>query len=332
MQGEAAIFQACKNSYASAAPSALLCSSVSTRPAFASQPAAGRSPAMSGRWGSLSLLVDSSGEPIRKTDGRRSERRTGLAVTGPTGRLDNAGFRYEPQQYPTQQCAGMDLVKNAIWGPDPKEQYRKCLQSLRKNKRQLDRQIQDLNNVEKKSKSLIKQAAKKNDMKSARLYAKELRNTQKVNERMHVSRATLDSIELKLNEQQQLIKIKGSLQKSTAIMQDMSQLVRVPQISKAVQELSKELMKSGVIDEMVSDMLDSAEWEDEELDENEEIDDLLTDILGDKETAIVQEPSTPAAVQQDAQKAELAAAIEADDDDDEDLIQNMRQRLSALQG
>lgn len=115
-------------------------------------------------------------------------------------------------------------------------------------------------------------------------------------------------------------------------MQDMSQLVRVPQISKTVQELSKELTKSGVIDEMVSDMLDSAEWEDEELDENEEIDDLLTDILGDKETAIVQEPSTPAAVQQEAQKTELAAAIEADDDDDEDLIQNMRQRLSALQG
>lgn len=91
VQGEAAIFQACKNSYASAAPSALLCSSVSTRPAFASQPAAGRSPAMSGRWGSLSLLVDSSGEPIRKTDGRRSERRTGLAVTGPQEGLTTPG-------------------------------------------------------------------------------------------------------------------------------------------------------------------------------------------------------------------------------------------------
>ncbi|GAV28486.1 hypothetical protein PMKS-001957 [Pichia membranifaciens] len=149
---------------------------------------------------------------------------------------------------------------------------------------------------------------------------------------MHVSRATLDSIELKLNEQQQLIKIKGSLQKSTAIMQDMSQLVRVPQISRTVQELSKELTKSGVIDEMVSDVLDSAEWEDEDLDENEEIEDLLTDILGDKETTNVQEPTVPTPVKQNVQKAEpVAAAIEADDDDDEDLIQTMRQRLSALQ-
>lgn len=223
----------------------------------------------------------------------------------------------------------MDFVKKAIWGPDPKEQYRKCQQTLRKNKRQVDRQIQDLNNVEKKSKSLIKQAVKKNDMKSARLYAKELRNTQKVNERMHISRATLDSIEFKLNEQQQLIKLKGSLQKSTGIMQDMNQLVRLPQMSKTVQELSKELMKSGIIDEMVDDALDDMAWEDEDLDENEEIDTLLTDILGDK----TKNASEVDNVKNDTQvETEQPSGQEIEEeDDDDDLILNMRQRLNALQ-
>lgn len=223
----------------------------------------------------------------------------------------------------------MDFVKKAIWGPDPKEQYRKCQQTLRKNKRQVDRQIQDLNNVEKKSKSLIKQAAKKNDMQSARLYAKELRNTQKVNERMHISRATLDSIEFKLNEQQQLIKLKGSLQKSTGIMQDINQLVRLPQMSKTVQELSKELMKSGIIDEMVDDALDDMAWEDEDLDENEEIDTLLTDILGDK----TKNASEVDNVKNDTQvEAEQPSGQEIEEeDDDDDLILNMRQRLNALQ-
>lgn len=224
----------------------------------------------------------------------------------------------------------MEFVKNAIWGPDPKEQYRKCQQTLRKNKRQLDRQIQDLNNVEKKSKSLIKQAAKKNDMKSARLYAKELRNTQKVNERMHMSRATLDSIELKLNEQQQLIKLTGSLQKSTAIMKDMNQLVHLPQISNTVQQLSKELTKSGIIDEMVSDALDSAQWEDEDLDENEEIDELLSNILGDthKVTDTLQsEDNTPVEINANAEPEPQ----HIQEDEDEDIILNMRQRLTALQ-
>lgn len=224
----------------------------------------------------------------------------------------------------------MDFVKKAMWGPDPKEQYRKCQQALRKNKRHLDRQIQDLNNIEKKSKSLIKQAGKKNDMKSARLYAKELRNTQKVNERMHVSRATLDSIELKLNEQQQLIKLTGSLQKSTAIMNDINHLLRLPQISRTVQELSKELTKSGVIDEMVSDVLDTAEWEDEDLDENEEIEDLLSNILGDTtKNKVEQIPQEE--IEQTIPESNKTAITENDEDEDEDLILNMRQRLNALQ-
>lgn len=227
----------------------------------------------------------------------------------------------------------MDFVKKAIWGPDPKEQYRKCQQSLRKNKRQLDRQIQDLNNIEKKTKSLIKQAAKKNDMKSARLYAKELNNTKKTNERMHISKATLDSIELKLNEQQQLIKLKGSLQKSTAIMHDMNQLVHVPQISRTVQELSKELVKSGIIDEMVNDALESAEWEDEDLDENEEIDDILTEVLGNKQqinnNEINVNESNLSHIENEEETSTQSQENEIDEDDD--LIKNMRQRLSALQ-
>lgn len=221
----------------------------------------------------------------------------------------------------------MDFVKKAIWGPDPKDQFRKCQQSLRKNKRQLDRQIQDLNNLEKKSKSLIKAAAKKNDIKAARIYATELRNTQKVNERMHVSRATLDSIEFKLNEQQQLIKLTGSLQKSTEIMRDMNQLIHLPNISRTVQELSKELTKSGIIDEMVSDALDSAEWEEEDEDENEEIEQLLSSIIGTQTKQLSAEVQDETPVQANiTEEPEAVSDTEADH-----LILNMRQRLNALQ-
>lgn len=220
----------------------------------------------------------------------------------------------------------MDFVRKAIWGPDPKEQFRKCQQTLRKNKRQMDRQIQDLNSLEKKSKSLIKAAAKKNDMKSARMYAKELRNTQKVNERMHVSRATLDSIEFKLNEQQQLMKLTGSLQKSTEIMRDMNQLIHLPNVSRTVQELSKELTKSGIIDEMVNDVIESAEWEDEDEDENEEVEQLLSSIIGPQSQELEEpEEQLPAHLE----VSEEPAAVSEDEADS--LILNMRQRLNALQ-
>lgn len=223
----------------------------------------------------------------------------------------------------------MDFVKKAIWGPDPKEQFRKCQQSLRKSKRQVDRQIQDLNNIERKSKSLIKTSAKKGDMKAARLYARELQHTKKVNERMHVSKATLNSIELKLNEQQQLIKIKGSLQKSTAIMQDMNQLVRLPQLSRTVQDLSKELLKSGIIDEMVDDIMDDQELLDDES-ETEEVDELLADILGEDSAKLQEQMPQVSTTPVEEEENTQSIAIE-ENDDDEDLLQNMRQRLNALQ-
>lgn len=217
----------------------------------------------------------------------------------------------------------MEFVKRAIWGPDPKEQYRKCQTALRRNKRQMERQIQDLNRVEKKTKGLIRKAAKKGDIKSAKMYAREYRNVAKTQQRMHVSLATLDSISMKLAEQQQLIKIKGSMQKSTEIMRDMNTLVRLPEMSRTVRELTMELTKSGVIDEMVDDMIDEADLDIEDEDEEEAIDEIVQQVLQEE---VQKAPSVPSAPLET--KDEPAAEEEAEDDQ---MLENMRQRLSALQ-
>ncbi|KAG7696989.1 hypothetical protein KL930_002560 [Ogataea haglerorum] len=211
----------------------------------------------------------------------------------------------------------MDFVKKAIWGPDPKEQYRRCQSALRKNKRQIERQLQDLNAVEKKTKTLIRAAVKKDDMKTARMYAREYKNVAKTIQRVTVSKVTLESIGMKLAEQQQMIKLKGSMQKSTEIMKDMNQLVRLPQIGHTVQELSKELTKSGVIDEMMEDMLETTDiYEDEE---DEDVDEVLRTILDEKPKTEVQMPEVV--------RPEEPEPEEVDDE----LLENMRERLSALQ-
>ncbi|KAH3662500.1 hypothetical protein OGAPHI_005752 [Ogataea philodendri] len=212
----------------------------------------------------------------------------------------------------------MDIIKKAIWGPDPKEQYRRCQSALRKNKRQIDRQLHDLDAVEKKTKSLIKAAVKKNDLKTAKLYAREYKNVSKTIERITVSRATLESIGMKLTEQQQMIKLTGSMHKSAEIMRDMNQLVHLPQIGRTVQELSKELTKSGIIDEMMDDILDSSDiYEDEE---DEDVEEVLKSVLEEKPKPEVQLPDTVAHEEPE----------ETEEVDDE-LLANMRQRLSALQ-
>ncbi|KAG7893687.1 hypothetical protein KL935_002376 [Ogataea polymorpha] len=211
----------------------------------------------------------------------------------------------------------MDIIKKAIWGPDPKEQYRRCQSALRKNKRQIERQLQDLNAVEKKTKTLIRAAVKKDDMKTAKMYAREYKNVAKTIQRVTVSKVTLESIGMKLAEQQQMIKLKGSMQKSTEIMKDMNQLVRLPQIGHTVQELSRELMKSGVIDEMMDDMLETTDVYEEE--EDEDVDEVLRNILDEKPKTEVQMP-------------EMVRPEEPEPEEvDDELLENMRERLSALQ-
>ena len=53
----------------------------------------------------------------------------------------------------------------------------------------------------------------------------------------------------------------------------MNDLIRVPQLNATMAMMSREMMKAGVIDEMVSDMMDSA-MDGEDLDEeaDEEVD------------------------------------------------------------
>ncbi|VEU24000.1 DEKNAAC105234 [Brettanomyces naardenensis] len=220
----------------------------------------------------------------------------------------------------------MDTVKKLIFGPDPREQYRKCQSTIRRNKRQMDRQIQDLQKLEKKTKSLIKQAAKKGDLKSAKLYAREYRNVGKTQQRMYLSRATLDSISMKLEEQQQLIKIKGSMQKSTAIMKDMNTLVRLPEMSRTVQEMTKELTKSGVIDEMVDDIIDENGWQEEDEDEEEQITQILDEVLHEEGSTVSNMPEAKVAVEESGEKEE-----EEEETENDEMLANMRQRLSALQ-
>lgn len=225
----------------------------------------------------------------------------------------------------------MDYIRKTIYGPTPQEQFRTCQQTLRKNKRQMDRQINELNAIERKTKSLIKQAAKKNDSKAVKSLAGELLHTKRINSKMNVSKAILNSIELKLNEQQQLIKIKGSMQKSTEIMRDMSNLINLPQVGRIFNDLSRELTKSGVIEEMVTDMMDLDVLDDElESEDEEDINVIINEVLGESKSSVESklDQITPTPVVESNTSEPFA---QEEEDDDDELLLNMRQRLSALQ-
>ena len=115
-------------------------------------------------------------------------------------------------------------------------------------------------------------------------------------------------------------KIEGSLKVSTGIMRDVNSLVRLPELTGTMRELSQELMKAGIIEEMVDDMLpDENLLEGEEEEAEAEVDKVLGEVLrtpGVPETNIGPEP--------------IPLEEETVDEDQEATLAQMRGRLEAL--
>ena len=130
---------------------------------------------------------------------------------------------------------------------------------------------------------------------------------------------------MQVNEAFSVRKIEGSIKASTGIMRDVNTLVRLPELTGTMRELSQELVKAGIIEEMVGDSLPDEqllEGEDEEAET--EVDKVLGEVLKDRLPPTAEKPAPE----------ELAApqpvAEEEDEEDSQELLEQMRGRLEAL--
>ena len=208
------------------------------------------------------------------------------------------------------------------------QQKRKCGQIFRTNERKLDREIMNLKSLDSKTRNLILQASKraqrnpsqaKQASAETRIFARELLRVRKQEQRLTTSKATLQSVKMQVNEAFGMRKIEASIKNSVGIMKDVNTLMRLPELTGTMQELSMELVKAGIIEEMVEDSLPNnelLEGEDEEAES--EVDKVLGEILKDK----VQAPAVP--VDQSTEPA-----VE-EDLDSEEMMAQMRGRLEAL--
>lgn len=216
----------------------------------------------------------------------------------------------------------MNLFGKTI-GKTPKEQVREWTSQLRKEGYALDRQIRAIQREEEKTKRLLKDAAKRGDTDVCRILAKEIVAARKSVNRIHTSKAHLNSVQLSMNHQLALLKVSGSLERSTEVMQSMQNLVKVPEIARTMQDLSKEMMKAGIIEEMMEDTFESV-FDDEDLEEEagEEVDKLLWELTAG------QLGTAPAAVSESLPdiNREAASASAASDTD----LTDMQMRLEAL--
>ncbi|AAS50819.2 ABR049Cp [Eremothecium gossypii ATCC 10895] len=223
----------------------------------------------------------------------------------------------------------MNFIKTAIWGVDPREQHRKLKAILRKNQRQLDKSLRELAALKGKTQVLIKKSAKTNDVKTVRIYAKELYQINKQYDRIYTSKAQLQSVGMKIEEAFHMNKMQQTMAQSAGLMREVNSLVSVPQLRSTMMELEKELLRSGIVSEMVNDSLENIDMtvDDEEVDE--QVEQIVMQYTGAKFNAVDNVPET----QLERQDALEEVVPEEDIKDEADnMLREMRERLNALQG
>jgi charged multivesicular body protein 3 len=195
--------------------------------------------------------------------------------------------------------------------------------------RKLDRDIQQLKATEQKTKTLIQQSSKRAQRNPAmakqanqdvRIFARELIRVRKQGGRLQTSKAQLNSVQMQVNEAFSVRKIEGSIKASTGIMKDVNSLVRLPELTGTMRELSSELMRAGIIEEMVDDtLMDNEMLAGEEEEADEEVDKVLSEVLKDRMPAKAKQEELPSAPQ-----------AEEEEENSAELLAQMRGRLEAL--
>ncbi|XP_055644306.1 charged multivesicular body protein 3 isoform X2 [Toxorhynchites rutilus septentrionalis] len=198
---------------------------------------------------------------------------------------------------------------------------------LRKESYALDRQIRSIQREEEKLKRSLREAAKKNDKEVCTILAKEMIRSRKAVNKIYTSKAHINSVQLQMKNQMATIRVAGSLAKSTEVMQAMQALVKLPEVAASMREMSKEMMKAGIIEEMIDETMESLEdVEEMEEEAQKEIDKVLWEITAGK---LGEAPAAPMATPATEGEGE-ASGVDAEAEDDEEDMKDMQSRLQAL--
>lgn len=214
---------------------------------------------------------------------------------------------------------------------DPKEQVQEWTRKLRKEGNQLERQVAAIRREEAKVTRSLKDAAKKGDKDVCLILAKEVVHARKSVNKLYAAKANINSVSMQMKGQLATIKVAGAMQSSAEVMQTMQKLVRLPEIQKTMMEMSREMMKAGIIEEMLEDTMEGlTDVEEEEEAAQQEIDKVLGELTAGKlglapdavEDSLPAGPSKAAAPQQQQEEEE--------GEDSDGSMEEMQNRLEAL--
>jgi charged multivesicular body protein 3 len=114
---------------------------------------------------------------------------------------------------------------------------------------------------------------------------------------------------------------------SSEVMKSMQNLIKLPELQKITQDLSKEMVKAGIIDEMINDSLDAV-LDDEDTDDlvDEEVEKILLEVTQGK----LKDLPSIASGSVGTDRPRIGVAAAAADVSDEEEADDMTRRLEAL--
>ncbi|XP_053079399.1 charged multivesicular body protein 3-like [Acinonyx jubatus] len=144
--------------------------------------------------------------------------------------------------------------------------------------------------------------------------------------KLYASNAHVNSVLIGMKNQLVVLRVAGSLQKSKEVMKAMQSLVKIPEIQATMRELSKEMMKAGIIEEMLEDTFESMDDQEEmEKAAEMEIDKILFEITTG---ALGKAPSKVTDAFPEPRPSGATAASE--DEKEEEALEAMQSHLATL--
>merc|ERR1711920_709768 len=127
--------------------------------------------------------------------------------------------------------------------------------------------------------------------------------------RLYTARSNMIAVSQELQNQAATMRLADTMKNSTAVMQQVNQLVNVPEMHETMEVLAKEMMRAGLIDEVIQEGME--DMDDDEMEENvaKEVDRVLEAMAIDSAVRMqVAGPDTAVAAAVAAQPAAASVA------------------------
>ncbi|BGO92219.1 hypothetical protein NBRC10512_000951 [Rhodotorula toruloides] len=163
----------------------------------------------------------------------------------------------------------------------PAERLRQHQRALQKAQRELDRERSKLEQQEKKLIMDIKNGARKGEIGSCKVMAKDLVRTRRYVSKFYTMKTQLQAVSLRIQGMRSNQQMAEAMKGATKAMSLMSRQLNLPQIQRILQDFEKESSMMDMKEEMMGDAIDDAMKDDVGETEEEEGDRILEEVLAE---------------------------------------------------